>query len=43
LEAERQLAQKTQKLEQIEGSLSWRITAPLRAFMAMVRRRGRSD
>jgi SAM-dependent methyltransferase len=44
LEAERQLTQKTQKLERIESSLSWRITAPLRSFMAMVRgRRGQDD
>ena len=39
LEAERQLQQKSEKLERIERSLSWRITAPLRALMAIVRRR----
>jgi SAM-dependent methyltransferase len=38
-EAERQLEQKTNKLEDIEGSLSWRVTAPMRSAMARARRR----
>jgi SAM-dependent methyltransferase len=37
-EAERQLAQKMEKLERIEGSVSWRVTKPLRSAMQAVRR-----
>jgi hypothetical protein len=36
-EAERQLGQARDKVAQMEESLSWRVTRPLRALMARVR------
>jgi SAM-dependent methyltransferase len=38
-EVERQLEQKMEKLERMESSFSWRLTAPLRSLMAALRRR----
>ena len=38
-EAERQLTQARQKVTQMEESLSWKVTRPLRRFMELVRRR----
>jgi hypothetical protein len=41
-EAERQLTQARQKVTQMEESLSWRLTRPLRRFMELMRGRRRT-